>query len=103
MNGLVKHCFESLLGQCRALKVFDGANVPSTLGAFCICDGGLSLFSEPRQSLTVVTQVELGADEDDGRIGGVVRDFGVPLSFDVLERRGRHEREADKKHAGLGV
>lgn len=53
-----------LLGHGQGLLVRDGLHLAGSQGF-----GGRA----------VVSQVELGADQDDGDIGGVVFDLGIPL------------------------
>ncbi len=72
----------------------------------------------------ILSQVELGANQDNGDIRGVMVDFGVPLhmlvnglslshrhalscitnlSLDVVERRRADDGEADEEYVGLRV
>jgi hypothetical protein len=62
-----------LLSNSQGLFVGDGLHLASAEGL-----GGRA----------VVSQVELGADKDDGDIGGVVFDFREPLGARELIRHG---------------
>lgn len=61
------------------------------------------LLAQLLNSLSIVAQIKLGADENDRSVGTVMRDLGVPLGAHVLERRRRDDREADEEDVGLGV
>jgi len=49
----------------------------------------------------LVSEVELGPDEDHGHVGRVVFELLEPLGVDVLERGGRHQRERHQEHVRL--
>lgn len=55
------------------------------------------------ESDQVVAQVDLGADENNGRFGTIELDLVVPFRFHVLERRRIHNAEANEKHVGLRI
>ncbi len=91
------------------------------------------LLPQRLEGARVLPQIQLGADEDDGDIGGMMVDLGVPLCFagveysislcsassclagpqshrgtahlslDVVERGRADDGEADQEHVGLGV
>lgn len=55
---------------------------PDVLGSsesFIIGDGLHSLLTQALDGVLVLPQIELGADEDDRDVGGMVTDLGVPL------------------------
>lgn len=55
---------------------------PDVLGSsesFIIGDGLHSLLTQALDRVLVLPQIELGADEDDRDVGGMVTDLGVPL------------------------
>ena len=71
-NGLVEHRFETLLRQRRALHVLDGTNLFRHLHALFVRHGGLALGFEFGQGLGILSQIQLGADQDQRSVGAVV-------------------------------
>ena len=75
----------------------DGSDFLAALDALRVADGLHALLAQPVERLGIVAQIQLGADEDDGDVGRVVRDLGVPLHAQAVSspacmRRGRaHE------------
>jgi hypothetical protein len=67
------------LCQRRTLEVLMCANLLGHSQGLFVRDGLHLACSEGFDRVAVVSQVELGADEDDGDIGGVVFDLGEPL------------------------
>jgi len=61
------------------------------------------LLAELLLSVVIVTEIELGADKDNGDLGAVVADLRIPLGGDVLEGRRRDDAEADKEDVCLGI
>mmetsp|Transcript_10903 Transcript_10903/g.44624 ORF Transcript_10903/g.44624 Transcript_10903/m.44624 type:complete len:238 (+) Transcript_10903:271-984(+) len=100
-NGLLKHLLQTLLCQRRALQVHLGADLPRQLLPHVRRRQLLSL--QVLQRLLVLAEIDLGAHEHRLRLGAVVADLGEPLCLDVVERRGRHHREAEEEHVRLGV
>ena len=62
-----------------------------------------SLRPQALKSCRVLSQVKLGADQDNGNVGRMMIDLGVPLSLDVVEGRGANDREADQEDICLRV
>jgi hypothetical protein len=92
------------------LEVFDRADLPGALHAHRIGDRGEPSLTEALQGHRIFAQVELGADEDDGNAGRVMRYLGDPLRVldivrgtkrpthlcpDVLKTGGANDGEAD--------
>jgi hypothetical protein len=102
-DGLVEHGLETLLGQGRALKHLDGLDLLAHGDTLLVGDGCKALLGKTVDRLLVLSQIELGADQDDGGVGVVVLDLWVPLGLDVLERCWRDDRVADQEHIGLWV
>jgi hypothetical protein len=102
-NRLVKDLLEALLSQRRALHVLDGRDLLLLRHALLVADGGEVLLAEARDGLRVLAQIELGADEQERRVGAVVRHLGKPLGRHVLKRRRRDDGEADEEDVGLRV
>lgn len=100
---LIKHILELELRQRTALDVFDRAQVLRHTLAVLLADRGHLLLSKLFSDARVVSQVDLGADDEAGDTGAVVVDFGEPLFADVFERGGRGDAEADEEHVGLGI
>lgn len=55
------------------------ANLPRHRRRLLVRDRVHPPLAQPVDRLWVLAQVELGTDEDDGDVGGVVTDLGVPL------------------------
>ena len=102
-DGLVKDVLEALLRQGRALDVLDGAELTREPLARVVLDGPLLLPGELLADGGVLSQVDLGADNQAGHARAVVVDLGEPLLLDVLERCRARDREADEEDVGLRV
>lgn len=121
-DGLVKDGLEIPLSERRALEVFDRLDLLGAVQRLLVRHGRHALLGQTPDRLGVLAQIELGADKDDGDVGGVVIDLGVPLPgrlapglhrherfvvtnlcLDVIKRWRADDREADEKHVGLGV
>ena len=102
-DGLVEDVLEALLGEGRTLDVLDGLELARQLLALVDGDDALLVLGQLLDGGGVVAQVDLRADQQEGRLLAVVRDLGHPLLFDVLERRRRHHREADEEDVRLRV
>lgn len=123
-DGLVKNALEVTLGQGRAFEVLVCPDLLGAVQGLLVCDGLHSLLAERLEGGRVFPQVKLGADEDDGGVGGMVADLGTPLiqginmgwrrwgsremcvpylGLDVVKRRRAYNGEADEEHVGLGV
>lgn len=102
-DGLLEDRLETGLVERRALNILDGADGLAHVHALLEGDGGKALLSEAVDGLLIIAKIELGADQEEGGVGAVVLDLGVPLGLDVLERGGGDDREADKEDIGLGV
>ena len=83
LEGLVEDCFEPLAGEGGALEVLEGADLVGHGLALLLGDGRLVLAGEVVDGLLVLSEIDLGADEDDGGVGAVVLDFAVPSVGDV--------------------
>merc|ERR1719319_1147152 len=100
---LVKHLFESALGERRALEVFDGPDLVSELLALLALHRGVAVLRERLQGLLVLPQVNLRPYQKHGRVGAVVLDLRAPLGGDVLEGGGRYDGETDEEDVRLWV
>eukprot|EP01093_Parvamoeba_rugata_P014135 TRINITY_DN452_c0_g1_i1.p1 TRINITY_DN452_c0_g1~~TRINITY_DN452_c0_g1_i1.p1 ORF type:complete len:248 (+),score=-53.40 TRINITY_DN452_c0_g1_i1:2-745(+) len=98
---LLKNALESLLGERRALQVHLGANGLREL--VTVLFRGQLLLLELVESLLVLAQINLGADEHQLGLGAVVRHLRVPLGSNVLERGGRNHGKAQQEHVRLGI
>lgn len=79
-NGLIKHVFQPLLRERRALKVSNSTYLLSSLHTLGIRDWRHSLFAKALGGLGIVAKIELGTDEDYGDVGSMVRYLGEPLN-----------------------
>lgn len=70
---------QSLLCQCRALKVLVHAKLLLQLAALLVCDGVLVLRLHASNKVRVIAQVKLGADKNDRYTRTVVAHLRVPL------------------------
>lgn len=83
-NGLVKHALEVALGQGRALEVLVGLDLLRAEQGLVVRHGLHALLAQGVQGRRVFPKVELGSDEDDGDVGRVMVDLGVPLGERAL-------------------
>lgn len=102
-NGLGEHVLDAILAERRALHVLDGMDLAGERLALLLRYGCLVLILQLLLHLRVVAQVALGAHEEDGYVGAVVRHLGMPLVLDVLIGGRAGDGEADDKHVGLRV
>jgi len=103
LEGLVKHVLEAPLCQAGALHVLDGLDLLGQSLALGHRKGLLSLFPELCDRLWVVSEVDLGPDEDDAGCGAVVLHFRPPLGADVLVRCGVRDAVADEENVRLRI
>lgn len=80
-DGFIKHALQVALRQRRTFKVLMCANFLGDSQRLFVGDGLHLACAEGFRSRAVVSQIELGTDEDDGNIGGVVFDLGEPLEW----------------------
>lgn len=78
-NSLVKDTLQVPLSQSRTLEVFDGANLFGADQSLVIRYWLHTLRSQALQRGWVLSQIQLGTDQDDGHVRSMVVDFGVPL------------------------
>ena len=83
-NGLVKHALEVALGQGRALEVLVRLDILRAEKGLVVRHGLHALLAQGVQGRRVFPEVELGSDEDDGDVGRVMIDLGVPLGKRAL-------------------
>ena len=74
-DGLVEHLLQALLRERRALHVFVRAQLRRKRLALLWGNGGATLLRQTIDGLRVVSQVELGADQNEGCARGVVLRF----------------------------
>ena len=67
-----------------------------------ICNGRQPLVFQLLDGLLVLSQVQLGAHQDDGHVGAVVADLRVPLGSNVLEGGRVHQRKTDEENVLKG-
>lgn len=78
-DGLVEDALEVPLGQRRALEVLAGADLLGAGQGLLVRHRLHALGPQGVEGGGVFAEIELGADEDDGDVGRVVVDLGVPL------------------------
>jgi hypothetical protein len=102
-NSLVEDILQTLLRERRALKILHRIDF---LGfGHTLLEGYRSevLLTKASNGLGILTKIELGAHEEDGGVGAVVVNLGVPLRRYVLEGAGGNDGEAKKEDVGLRV
>ena len=74
-DGLVKDILEALLCEGRALQVFDGAELARQALALVGCNGLLAILGELLDRGRVVSQIDLGADNQARHAGAMMPDL----------------------------
>lgn len=87
-NGLVEDALQVALCQCRALEVLLRLDFLGNHNGLLVLDGRHLLLAQRLLGGLVVSQIELGADQDDGHARCVVVNLGIPLGSLVWGRRG---------------
>lgn len=100
---LIKHILELELRQSTALDILDSAELLGHPLAVLPSHGGHLLLGQLLSDAGVVSQIDLGADDEAGDAGAVVVDLGEPLLADVLEGGGGGDAEANEEDVGLWV
>lgn len=62
------------------MNIPDGVDLLLSLDAKRVGDRGHALLTKTLDSLGIIAQIELGANQDDGDVRGVMGDLGVPLN-----------------------
>jgi len=102
-DGLVKDVLEAFLCKRRTFEVPNAVNLLAALDSLRVGDGRHPLLAEGSDGLGIVAQIQLGADKDDWDVRGMMRDLGVPLGENIVERGGADDRETDQEDVRLGV
>ena len=102
-DGFVEHLLEAFLREGGTFKVFESAEFVGEVLVLLFADWLPVLLAEAVHGVAVVTEIGLGADENEGDSAGVVLDFWVPLLLDVLEGRRADDGEANQEHVRLRV
>ncbi len=98
-----KHLPDTILQQSRTLHVF---NRPDLLGqgvALLLGGRGQTLLLQLLHCFCIAPQVPLGAHQQDGHVGAVVRHLRVPLVPDIGVGGGAANGKADDENVGLGI
>lgn len=82
---LVKNVLQPFLRECTALQVFDRTNLLGHAQALWIGDGRELTFLELLNGACILAQVQLGPDQNDGRIRAMVIHLGKPFGANILE------------------
>jgi hypothetical protein len=123
-NSLVENALKVPLSQSGALKVLVCLDFLGASQRLFVRHGLHTLLAEGLERSGVFSKIELGSDQDDGDIGRMMVDLGVPLELvstglgflfaasmvvssylglDVVKRGGADDGEADEENVGLGV
>ncbi len=78
-DGLVKDALQVALCEGRALEVLLRLDLLGDHDGLLVLNGRHLLLAQRLLGALVISQIELGADEDDGHARRVVVDLGVPL------------------------
>jgi hypothetical protein len=97
-NRFFKDFREALLRQRGALEVLGGADRLGARGALLGRDRLLAALLERGDGRLFFAQIELGADQNDGRAVGVLLHLGIPLCSDRVEARGRKQTKTQEKN-----
>ena len=100
---LIKNILQLKLRQCTALDVLDSSEI---LGhAFTILSSNWLhfLLGQLFSNAGILTQIDLGTDNQARHAGAVVMHLGEPFFADVFEGRGGCDAETNKEDIGLGV
>jgi len=102
-DSLIEYVLQALLREGRALKVLHSANILRHSYALAVRNRRHTPLTELLNGNRIFTQIQFGANQDQRRRRGMMRDFRPPFGPDVLETRRTYEREADEEDVGLGV
>lgn len=102
-DGFVEYALQIALCESRALEVLVCSNLLGHGECLFIRDGFHLSCTKGLRGRLVVSQIQLGADEDDGNVGCMVLDLRIPLGFHVVKGWRADDREANEKDVGLRV
>jgi hypothetical protein len=91
------------LSQGGALHHFESSNFLAKGESGFVSDRGLFLGGEFLYGGTVFAQIDFGSDQDEGDVGAVVRNFGVPLGPQVFERGRVDDGIGQQENIGLRI
>ena len=78
-DGLIKNSLEIPLCEGGAFKVLDGLDLLGADERLLVCHGCHPLLGQAPDCIGVLAQIKLGADQNDGDVGCVVVNLGIPL------------------------
>lgn len=84
-DSFIEYTLQVALGQGGTLEVLASLDVLGTGQCLLVRDGLHSLRTERVEGGSVLAQIELGSDEDNGNVGSVVVDLGVPLQHQCCQ------------------
>lgn len=102
-NGFIKDGLQTFLCEGRAFQITNGSDFSGTVLCGIRRDDVKSFGGQLGNHFIIVTQIGLGSDQDQRNSRSVMLDFGKPLGFHVVKRRGGNNGKADKKDIGLWV
>lgn len=123
-DGFIENALEVSLGESRTFEILVGFNFLGANQRLLVRHGLHALLAKTLEGFGVLTKIELGADEDDGDVGRMMVNLGVPLrvtsmhvrgfersqmsvspylGLNVVERGGADDGEANQEDVGLGV
>lgn len=100
---LVKNILQLVLRQSTALDVFHRAQLLSHPLTILPPYRRHLLFGQFLSDTGVISQIDLGTNNEARNTRAVVVDFGKPLLADVFERGGRSDAETHEEDIGLGI
>jgi hypothetical protein len=102
-GGGLEDLTDTIVGSCGALEVLVGTDLLGDVLALLLADGGLRGLGELLNHLSVVAEIDLASNENDGETLAEVKDFGNPLLLDVVKRVRGIDGEANQDDVGVGV
>lgn len=78
-DSLIKDTLEISLCESGALEILVSLDLLGTGKGLLVGNGLHSLLSEGFECSGILAKIELGADQNDGDVGSVMIDLGIPL------------------------
>ena len=100
---LVENILQLVLRQSAAFHIFNRTELLCHPLAIFPPNRGHLLLGKLFPDARIVSQIDLGSDNEARNAGTVVVNLGKPLLSYVLEGGGRCDTEADEEHVGLRV
>lgn len=103
LHSFRKHLPDTILQESRTLHVFNSPNLLGQGVALLLGSRSQALLLQLLHCFCIAPQVPLGAHQQDGHVGAVMRHLGVPLVPNIGMGGGAANRKADDENIGLGI